>query len=77
MHRNGGTAVKKRYLALTLLLIVALLLPPCAGCAKKQKKYTDQAFEWFDSYYSLTVYTDSQEKFDGYGKLSSRSPGIT
>ena len=61
--------MKKRYLMLTLLLIVALLLPPCAGCAKKQKKYTDQAFEWFDSYYSLTVYTDSQEKFDDYAAL--------
>ena len=54
---------------LLCLLTAALLLPLCAGCAAKQKKYTDQAFEWFDSHYILTVYTSNEEDFERYAAL--------
>lgn len=60
---------KTVYTALLFLLIAALLLPLWAGCAAKPKKYTDQSFEWFDSYYILTVYAESEEEFNRYATL--------
>lgn len=57
----------KRFLI--ALLISALLLPSLGGCSLQQKKYTNQGFEWFDTFYLLTVYTDNEEEFDRYATL--------
>ena len=55
--------------ALCLLCALTLLLPLCLGCAKQPKKFTDQSFEWFDSYHTLTAYAETQEEFDRYASL--------
>lgn len=52
-----------------LCLAVLLLLSAFWGCQAKQTKYTDQSFEWFDSFYSLTVYTESESEFETYSAL--------
>ncbi len=51
------------------ILIVACLLPTLAGCSPHPQKYTDEGFDYFDTFYTLTVYTDDEEAFNEYAAL--------
>ncbi len=39
------------------------------GCSPRQKKYSAECFEYFDTYARLTVYTDSAKDFEAYKKI--------
>lgn len=49
--------MKKRIFA--FILTVAIILPSILSCTAK-KKYVDEHFEYFDTYCSLTVYSDKE-----------------
>ncbi len=51
------------------LIICATLLFACVSCAPRQKKYTAECFDYFDTYARLTVYTDSASDFENYKKI--------
>ena len=54
---------------LSIFMILALLLPTLTACALLPKKYTAEGFEWFDTFYLLTVYTGRRTDFDRYAEL--------
>lgn len=56
-----------RRLAIGWLTLALLVF--CLGGCRQTTKYTDQAFGWFDSYYTLTVYTEDQAEFDTYAAI--------
>ena len=51
------------------LLILACLLPTLTGCANRTKKYASEGFEYFDTFYLLTVYTNDEKTFRQYADL--------
>lgn len=54
---------KKIVAAILLLSMLTLALP---SCGKRQKEYETTCFEYFDTFSTLTVYTDDKEDFEKY-----------
>lgn len=55
--------------SIVILLLFSILLPYLPACSKKPQKFEISWFEYFDTFSTLTVYTDSQEQFDEYASL--------
>ena len=51
------------------LLLFAILLSSLFSCTQKPKKFETTWFDYFDTFSTLTVYTDTQEQFDEYAAL--------
>lgn len=55
-----------------ILLLCALLSLTLYSCDKRQKKYSESYFGYFDSFAELTVYTNSKEDFLRYSEIVER-----
>ena len=61
-ERRMNPKYTKKIVALILLL--SLLFVP--SCGKRQKEYETTCFEYFDTFSTLTVYTNNKEDFEKY-----------
>jgi len=61
--------IKKKYLlgVIALILLFAIIIT-VSRCERKEK-YTSSYFNFFDSFATLTVYTESQKYFDVYDNI--------
>lgn len=55
--------MKKFFHSIIALIISLSLCLPLASCANRQKKYTSTCFNCFDTYATVTLYADSEEKY--------------
>ena len=55
--------MKSVKIILSLLLCIAICLPLCA-CRARERKYSETYFDCFDSFASITVYTDSKSSWE-------------
>ena len=59
--------MKQVYMKSIVIVLLCLTFLSCLpSCTRNPKKHETSWFDYFDTFSTLTVYTDSQEQFDEY-----------
>ena len=58
--------MKRYFRIIALFLFAALCLSGLSGCTKQTQAFTESRFDCFDTFSTLTVYTDSEAQFEAY-----------